>query len=148
LSVSGTREVLLCTVISEASEEKFTAFNFFEMKLYTHAMTHKWVVDKLISTINLIKSTDFRVEDVNVDLYKRVAAAIAKGHFICHSMLEQSGWRPGPKVWVCNLEEVLLELLFDPRKAGHQHLNFEMIVDKDGKHEFCASDSAVSFQMA
>jgi hypothetical protein len=45
-------------------------------------------VDELISTIKLIKSTDFKVEDVNIDLHKRVAAAIAKGHFTSHNMRE------------------------------------------------------------
>jgi hypothetical protein len=45
------------------------------MKLYTdmHAIAYKWTVDELISTIKLIKSTDFKVEDVNIDLHKRVA---------------------------------------------------------------------------
>ena len=37
-------------------------------------------------TIKLIKSTNFKVEDVNVDLHKRVAAAIAQGHFTSYNM--------------------------------------------------------------
>ena len=37
-------------------------------------------------TIKLIKSTDFKVEDVNVDLHKRVAAATAQGHFPSYNM--------------------------------------------------------------
>jgi hypothetical protein len=41
------------------------------MKLYKHAISYKWTVDELISTIKLIKSTDFKVEDVNIDLHKR-----------------------------------------------------------------------------
>jgi hypothetical protein len=42
-----------------------------------------WTVDELISTIKLIDSglADFKVEDVNVDLHKRVAAAIARECF-------------------------------------------------------------------
>jgi hypothetical protein len=60
------------------------------MKLYKHATHYKWTVDELIATtgINLIKSTDFKVEDINVDLHKRVAAAIAQGHFTSHNMRE------------------------------------------------------------
>ena len=40
----------------------------------------------MIATIKLIKSTDFKVEDVNVDLHKRVAAATAQGHFPSYNM--------------------------------------------------------------
>ncbi len=60
------------------------AFSVSEMKLYKHATTHKWTADELISTIKLIKSVNFRVDDINVDLHKRVSAAIAllaQGYF-------------------------------------------------------------------
>ncbi len=46
------------------------------MKLYRHATNHKWTIEELVSTIKLIKSADFKVEDANVDLHKQVAAAI------------------------------------------------------------------------
>ena len=75
-----------CGVIPEASHEALQAFSFSEMKLYKHAITYKWTADELIATIKLIKSTDFNVEDVNVDLHKRVAAAIAQGHFTSYNM--------------------------------------------------------------
>ena len=68
-------------VIPEASNETLQAFSFSEMKLYKHAIAYKWTAEELITTIKLIKSTDFKVEDVDVDLHKRVAAAIAQGHF-------------------------------------------------------------------
>ncbi len=67
-------------VIPEASNEALQAFNFSEMKLYKHAIAYKWIAEEFIVKIKLIKSTDFKVEDVNVDLHKRVAAAIAQGH--------------------------------------------------------------------
>jgi hypothetical protein len=35
-------------------------------------------VGELISTIKLIKSADFKMDDVNIDIHKRVAAAIAQ----------------------------------------------------------------------
>ncbi len=66
-------------VIPEADAETLRAFSPSEMKLYKHATDHKWTVDELVKTIQLIKSADFKVEDVNVDLHKRVAAAIAQG---------------------------------------------------------------------
>ena len=75
MSVSEARDRGL---IPEASDETLQAFSYSEMKLYKHAISYKWTVDELIATIKLIKSTDFKVEDVNVDLHKRVAAAIAK----------------------------------------------------------------------
>jgi hypothetical protein len=59
------------------------------MKLYKHATDHKWTVDELVKTIQLIKSADFKVEDVNVDLHKGVAAAIAQGKFNSHNMRER-----------------------------------------------------------
>jgi hypothetical protein len=77
-----------CGVIPEASHEALQAFSFSEMKLYKHAIAYKWTAEELIATIKLIKSTDFKVEDVNVDLHKRVAAAIAQGHFTSHNMRE------------------------------------------------------------
>ena len=72
--------------IPEASHEALQAFSFSEMKLYKHAIAYKWTAEELIATIKLIKSTDFKVEDVNVDLHKRVAAATAQGHFPSYNM--------------------------------------------------------------
>ena len=46
-------------VIPEADEETLLAFSPSEMKLYRHAMDHKWTVDELVQTIQLIKSADF-----------------------------------------------------------------------------------------
>ena len=54
-------------------------FSPSEMKLYKHATDHKWTVNELVKTIQLIKSADFKVEDVNVDIHRRIAAAIAQG---------------------------------------------------------------------
>ncbi len=62
-----------------------------EMKLYKHAMAHKWTVDELIFTIKLIKSTDFKVEDVNVDLHKRVEAAPKQRRFAKSPVLKPLG---------------------------------------------------------
>ncbi len=68
--------------------------------------------DELIATINLIKSTDFRVEDVNVNQQKRVAAAIAKGHSTSHNMRESNlDGDQDLTLWLCSLEDVLRELL-------------------------------------
>ncbi len=46
------------------------------------------MVDELVKTIQLIKSADFKVEDINVDLHKRVAAAISQGKCNSHNMRE------------------------------------------------------------
>jgi len=110
---------------------------------------YKWTVDESIATINLIKSTDFKVEDVNVDLHKRVAAAIAKGHFTSHNMRESDlDGDQDLTLWLRSLEDVLREVLGDDRMAGHQHFSFEMLTNDDGEREFGASNGAVSFQIA
>ena len=136
--------------IPAASDETLQAFSYSEMKLYKHAIAYKWTVDELISTIKLIKSTDFKVEDVNIDLHKRVAAAIAKGHFTSHNMRESElDGDQDLTLWLRSLEEVLREVLGDQRMAGHQHFSFEMVENEEtGEREFGASNSAVSFQLA
>ena len=146
MSVTEAREQGL---IEEASDETLKAFSYSEMKLYKHAIEYKWTVGELISTIQLIKSTDFKVEDVNVDLHKRVAAAIAKGHFTSHNMRESDlDGDQDLTFWIRSLEEVLREILGDDRMAGHQHFSFDMNVNEEGEREFGASNSAVSFQIA
>ena len=146
LSATEARERGL---IPEASEETLRAFSFSEMKLYKHAMTYKWTVDESIATIKLIKSTDFKVEDVNVDLHRRVAAAIANGHFTSHNMRESDlDGDQDLTFWIRSLEEVLREILGDIRMEGHQHFTFEMIHTEDGERVLGASNSAVSFQIA
>ena len=136
-------------LIPEASDETLRAFSFSEMKLYKHATKYRWTQDELIATINLIKSTDFKVEDVNVDLHKRVAAAIANGHFTSHNMRESDlDGDQDLTLWLRSLEDVLREVLGDDRMAGHQHFSFEMLTNDDGEREFGASNGAVSFQIA
>jgi hypothetical protein len=119
------------------------------MKLYKHATKYRWTQGELIDTINLIKSTDFKVDDVNVDLHKRVAAAIANGHFTSHNMRESDlDGDQDLTLWLRSLEDVLREVLGDDRMAGHQHFSFEMLTNDDGEREFGASNGAVSFQIA
>lgn len=135
-------------LVPEASEETLRAFSFSEMKLYKHATTYKWKVDELIATIKLIKSVEFRVDDVNVDLHKRVSAAIAQGYFTSHSMRESDlDGDQDLTFWLRSLQEVLKEVLGDERMAGHQHFSFEMSETEDGEREFGASNGAVSFQI-
>jgi hypothetical protein len=66
-------------VIPEADEETLRAFSPSEMKLYRHATDHKWTVDELVKTIQLIKSADFKVEDVSVDLHKASCSSYFAG---------------------------------------------------------------------
>jgi hypothetical protein len=55
--------------IPKASEEKLRAVSSSQMKVYKHATAYKWTFDDLIAIINLIKSADFKVEDVIVNLH-------------------------------------------------------------------------------
>jgi len=136
-------------LVPEASEETLRAFSPSEMKLYKHATSHKWKADELISTIKLIKSVDFNVDDINIDLHKRVAAAIAQGYFTNHNMRESDvDGDQDLTFWLRSLEEVLKEVLGDERMSGHQHFSFEMSETDEGLREFGASNGAVSFQIA
>lgn len=136
-------------LIPEADEETLRAFSPSEMKLYKHATEHQWTVDELVSTIKLIKSADFKVEDVNVDLHKRVASAIAHGHFASHNMRESDlDGDQDLRFWLRSLEDVLKELLGDARMDGHQEFRFEISRTDEGLRRFGASTGAVSFQLA
>ena len=116
LSVREAREKDL---IPKASDETLREFSYSEMKLYKHAISYKWTVDELIATIKLIKSTDFKVEDVNVDLHKRVAATIAQGHFTSHNMRESDlDGDQDLTLWIRSLEEVLREIIGDKQMAA------------------------------
>ena len=120
-----------------------------EMKLYRHASDHKWTVDELVSTIKLIKSAEFKVEDVNIDIHKRVAAAIAQGKFINHNMRESDlDGDQDLTFWLCSLEDVLREIIGDEQMDGHQASRFEISRTEDGERQFGVSNGAVSFQLA
>ena len=136
-------------MIPEADEETLLAFSPLKMKLYRHATDHKWTVEELVSTIKLIKSADFKVEDVNVDLHKRVAAAISQGKFTSHNMRESDlDGDQDLTFWLRSLEDVLREILGDERMDGHQAFRFEMSRTEDGERQLGASNGAVSFQLA
>jgi hypothetical protein len=79
------------------------------------ATKYKWTVGELIATINLIKSTDFKVEEVNVDLrHKRVAATIAKGHFTSHNMCESDlDGDQDLTLWLRSRDDIPREVLGD-----------------------------------
>ncbi len=112
-------------VIPEADEETLLAFSPSEMKLYRHATEHKWTVDELVETIQLIKSADvFKVEDINVNLHKGVAAAILQGKFASHNMTESDlDGDQDLTFWLRSLEDVLREILGDERMDCHQEFH-------------------------
>jgi hypothetical protein len=59
-------------LIPKADTALLQAFSASEMKLYKHATKYKWTTDELADTIKLIKSADFKVEDINAcDLHRR-----------------------------------------------------------------------------
>ena len=95
-------------------------------------MTYKWTADELISTIKnhqvvQINFKVFKVEDANVDLHNRMAAAIALGNFTSHNIRESDlDGDQDLTFWIRSLEEVFREVLDDERIAAHQHFSFEM----------------------
>ncbi len=86
MSVTEARERDL---IPEASVDTLRAFSYSEMKLYKHTSSHKCTVDELISTIKLIKSTDLKVEDVNLDLHAE-AAMFMRSTYGCGTLVGPS----------------------------------------------------------
>jgi hypothetical protein len=136
-------------VLPEADEDTVLAFSLSEMKLYRHATDHKWTVEELVSTIKLIKSADFKIDNVNVDLHKRVSAAISQGKFTSHNM--RASDLDGDQdltFWLLSLEDVSREILGDEQMDGHQEFRFKISRTEDGKRQFGASNGAVSFQLA
>ncbi len=104
---------------------------------------------QLVKTIQLIKSADFKVEDVNVDLHKRVSAAISLGKFNSHNMRESDlDGDQDLTFWLRTLEDVLRESLGDERMDCHQEFSFEISRTEEGARQFGASRGAVSFQLA
>ncbi len=76
-------------------------------------VAYKWTAEELTATIKLIKSTDFKVEDVNVDLHKRVAAATAQGHFTSHNMRESDlDGDQDLNFWIRSLEEKQIPVIY------------------------------------
>ncbi len=108
--------------------------------MYRHATDHKWTIDELVKTVHLIKSADFKVEDVNVDLHKRVAAAISQGKSNSHNIMMRESdldcdqdltfWA---NFWLRTLKDVLREILRDERMDGHQEFKFEISKTEEGE---------------
>ncbi len=95
-------------MIPEADEETLLGFSPSEMKLYRNSTDHIWTFDELVKTIQLIKSADFKVEVVNVNQHKRVAAAIEQGQFTSHNMRESDLDRNQDLTfWLCSLGDAL-----------------------------------------
>ena len=81
-----------------------------------------------MDTIKLIKSADFKVDDINVDLYKCIPAAVAKGHFTSRNMRESElNGDQDLLFWLLSLEDVLREILGDERMEGHQHFQLRSL---------------------
>ncbi len=116
--------------------------NFHRRTGTLYYYSYKGTVEELIDTIKLIKSTDFKVEDVNTDLHKRVQAAVAKGHFTRRNMRESS--LDGNQ----DLTFWLRSCLETGEWTVTSIFSFEMIANEVGEREFSASNSAVSFQIA
>ncbi len=136
-------------VIPEADAETLRAFSPSEMKLCKHATDRKWTADELIKTIQLIKSADFKVDDVNVDLHKQVSAAIEQGKLNSHNMRESNlDGDQDLTFWLCALEDVLREILGDEQMDGHQEFRFKISRTEEGERRFGASIGAVPFQLA
>ncbi len=76
-----------------------------------------------MKTIQLVKSADFKVEYVNVDLHKRVTAAILQGKFNSHNMRERVTLGSGPNILAEHVGGSFEEILGEERMQGQQELH-------------------------
>ena len=94
-------------------------FSPSELKLYKHATEFKWTIDELKKTIELIKSKDFKPEEIDSDMHKRMAKALQDGHLKSFDMRESS--RDGGQdlhMYLREIGVVVRELIGDLRMAG------------------------------
>ena len=94
-------------------------FSPSELKLYKHATECKWTVEELRKTIVLLKSPDFKPEEVDTDMHQRMAKALRDGYLKSFDMRESS--RDGDQdlhMYLREIDVVIRELIGDPRMAG------------------------------
>ena len=71
---------------------------------------------------------------MNVDLHKRVSAAISLGKFNSHNMGESDlDGDQDLTFWLRSLEDVLREIHGDERIDGHQEFRFEISRTEEGE---------------
>jgi hypothetical protein len=94
-------------------------FSASELKLYKHATECKWTAEELRKTIELIKSPDFKPEEIDTDMHQRMAKALRDGYLKSFDMRESS--RDGDQdlhMYLREMDVVIRELIGDPRMAG------------------------------
>ena len=94
-------------------------FSPSELKLYTHATECKWTVEELKKTILLLKSSEFKPEEIDTDMHQRMAKALQDGFLKSFDMRESS--RDGDQdlhMYLREIDVVVRELMGDTRMKG------------------------------
>jgi hypothetical protein len=94
-------------------------FSSSELKLYKHATEFKWTIDELKKTIELIKSPEFKPEEVDSDMHQRMSKALRDGYLKSFDMRKSS--RDGDQdlhMYLREIDVVVRELIGDLRMEG------------------------------
>ena len=98
-----------------------------------------WTTAELNKVINMLQSPDFDSKDIDPDLHQRMVKAVDDGHIKCFDLREGPADRDQDlNHWICELEDVVLELMEDPIFKGNQNYHFEMDLDELGRRLFRA----------
>ena len=97
----------------------------------------------------MLQRPNFDSKDIDPDLHQRMAKAVDDGRIKCFDL------REGPvdgdqdlNLWICELEDVVLEIMEDPIFKGNQNFHFEMDLNELGKRMYGGeANAAVSFQI-
>ena len=74
-------------VLPKLDMDTASLFSPSKLKLYKHATECKWTVEELRKTIVLLKSPDFKPEEVDTDMHQRMAKALRDCFFKSFDML-------------------------------------------------------------
>ena len=95
----------------------------------------------------MLQRPDFDSKDIDPDLHQRMAKAVDDGRIKCFDL------REGPacgdqdlNLWICELEDVVWEIMEDPIFKGNQNFHFKMDLNELGKRLYGREANAtVSF---
>jgi hypothetical protein len=106
-------------------------------------------VEELREVIAMLKRPEFKPLEIDDDLHQRIAGAVHSRYIKKFDMRESS--RDGDQdltMFMREVEDVVREIMEDPRFKGHQHYRFEAELDENGERLFGGEASAgVSFQI-
>ena len=109
----------------------------------------RWTQEELKKVIAMRHNPEFDSNDIDPDLHKRMDKAVWDGRIKCFNMREsEADGDQDLHLWVCEIEDVVSEIMEDPVFKGNQNFKFEMDLDEAGKLLFGGEANAgVAFQI-